>query len=571
MRLGKLRGATSKDAMPIGPFRTSTQPVNLRDLDRFEAGDEVTPETLVEKRLIKNTRTDVKLLGVGEVTKKLTVRVHAISASAREKIEGAGGTVELLREPKVKKVRHRKAKPVAAEEPEAAAEEQTDAEATAAEEQPAPRRRKRPKGRRTRCSAWLANAWRVPELRRRLLFTAGVLAVYRLGSWVPAPGVDQAAIQQFFSSGGGSTGALSLLNLFSGSALSRFSLFALGIMPYVTASIIFQVLGGGHPVPRAPAEGGRGRLRQDHAVHALPRPSRSRRRSRRATRSSSSTQQVLTNVNSRPADHHHRHAHRRHRAPHVDGRADHEARHRQRHLAPDLRLDPRLRTVRDQRLAQRRNSGRLFFPIIALAIVVSVVFVMEGQRRIPVQYARRQLGNRQTTGGSTYMPLSVVMAGVIPIIFAAAVLAVPQTVGSFKVAWSNWITQNFNYTSWKYLLVEAILIMLMTYFYTSVVFNPVEQADNLRKYNGYIPGIRPGPPTAAYFDRVLNRLTFPGALFLAAVAVAPSVFIQQFHFNQATYRALGGTSVLIVVGVALQTMRQMESQMVMRHYEGFLR
>jgi large subunit ribosomal protein L15 len=131
MRLGKLRGATSKDAMPIGPFRTYTQPVNVRDLDRFDAGDEVTPETLVEKRLIKNTRTDVKLLGVGEVTKKLIVRVHAISASAREKIEGAGGTVELLREPKVKKVRHRKAKPVAAEEPDAAADEQPE---TAAEE-----------------------------------------------------------------------------------------------------------------------------------------------------------------------------------------------------------------------------------------------------------------------------------------------------------------------------------------------------------------------------------------------------------------------------------------------------
>jgi preprotein translocase subunit SecY len=169
------------------------------------------------------------------------------------------------------------------------------------------------------------------------------------------------------------------------------------------------------------------------------------------------------------------------------------------------------------------------------------------------------------------MPLSVVMAGVIPIIFAAAILAVPQTVGSFKPGWNNWLTVNFSPTGWKYLAAEALLIIMMTYFYTSVVFNPVDQADNLRKYNGYIPGIRPGPPTAAYFDRVLNRLTFPGALFLAAVAVAPSIFISEFNFNQATYRALGGTSVLIVVGVALQTMRQMESQMVMRHYEGFLR
>ena len=143
MRIGKLRGATSADAMPIGPFRTYTQPVNIRDLDRFEAGDEVTPETLVSKRLLKNTRTDVKLLGVGEVTKKLTVRVHAISASAREKIEGAGGTVELLREPKVKKVRHRKAKPVAAEEPEAAADEQPDA---AADDKPAAEKPKETEG-----------------------------------------------------------------------------------------------------------------------------------------------------------------------------------------------------------------------------------------------------------------------------------------------------------------------------------------------------------------------------------------------------------------------------------------
>jgi preprotein translocase subunit SecY len=169
------------------------------------------------------------------------------------------------------------------------------------------------------------------------------------------------------------------------------------------------------------------------------------------------------------------------------------------------------------------------------------------------------------------MPLSVIMAGVIPIIFAAAVLALPQTIGSFRPTWQAWLTTNFNYTGWQYLLTEAILIFVFTFFYTSVTFNPVDQADNLRKYNGYIPGIRPGPPTAAYLDRVLSRLTLAGALFLAILAVLPSIFITEFHFNQAVYRALGGTSVLIVVGVALQTMRQMESQMVMRHYEGFLR
>jgi preprotein translocase subunit SecY len=418
--------------------------------------------------------------------------------------------------------------------------------------------------------AWLANAWRVPELRKRLLFTAGVLAVYRFGSWVPAPGVDQQAIKQFFTNGAGGTGALSLLNLFSGSALSRFSLFALGIMPYVTASIIFQVLAVVVPsLERLQKEGEAGYAKITQYTRYL-------------TVALAAAQSIgyaflfkhsnaLPNTNS--------------------GRLviivltltagtallmwmGEQITKRGIGNGISLLIFASILAYAPQGISGWINGGtsaRLFFPIVALAIVVSVVFVMEGQRRIPIQYARRQLGNRQTTGGSTYMPLSVVMAGVIPIIFAAAILALPQTVGSFRPTWNNWLTVNFGQTSWKYLLVEAILIVVMTYFYTSVVFNPVEQADNLRKYNGYIPGIRPGPPTAAYFDRVLNRLTLPGSLFLASVAVAPSIFIAEFHFSQATYRALGGTSVLIVVGVALQTMRQMESQMVMRHYEGFLR
>lgn len=418
--------------------------------------------------------------------------------------------------------------------------------------------------------AWLANAWRVPELRRRLLFTAGVLAVYRLGSWVPAPGINERAIEQFFGSSG-NTGVLSLLNLFSGSALSRFSLFALGIMPYVTASIIFQVLGAVVPsLERLQKEGEAGYAKITQWTRYLTVGLAAAQATGYAFLFKQSTN-ALPNANA--------------------GRLiiivltltggtallmwlGEQITKRGIGNGISLLIFASILAYAPSGISGWINGGttaRLFFPIVALAIVVAVVFVMEGQRRIPVQYARRQLGNRQTSGGSTYMPLSVVMAGVIPIIFAAAVLAVPQTIGSFQVSWNNWLQQNFGFTSWKYLLTEAILIVLMTYFYTSVVFNPVEQADNLRKYNGYIPGIRPGPPTAAYFDRVLNRLTFPGALFLAAVAVAPSVFIAQFHFSQATSRALGGTSVLIVVGVALQTMRQMESQMVMRHYEGFLR
>ena len=176
-----------------------------------------------------------------------------------------------------------------------------------------------------------------------------------------------------------------------------------------------------------------------------------------------------------------------------------------------------------------------------------------------------------TAGGSTYMPLRVNMAGVIPIIFAAAVMAFPPTVGQYFPQTQGFVNEHFQATSATFLILEGFLIVIFTYFYTAVQFNPVDQADNLRKHGGYIPGIRPGPPTAQYLDRVLTRLTLPGALYLAIVAVLPSLFIRYGGFSQATAGALGGTSVLIAVGVALDTMRQMESQMMMRSYEGFLK
>ena len=416
--------------------------------------------------------------------------------------------------------------------------------------------------------SWLANAWRVPELRKRVLFTAAVLAVYRLGSWVPAPGIDQNAIQQYFNGAGG--GILTLLNLFSGSALSRFSLFALGIMPYVTASIIIQLLTVVIPtLERLQKEGEAGYAKITQYTRYLT----------VALAAAQSTgyaflfkrQGALPNVNS--------------------GKLviivltltagcvllmwmGELITKRGVGNGISLLIFASILAYAPTGISAWVNGGtteRLFFPIVAIMVVVAVVFVQEGQRRIPVQYARRQLGTRQTTGGSTYMPLRVNMAGVIPVIFAAALLALPQTVAGFVPAWSTWVNANFISTSWYYLITEAALIILFTYFYTSVQFNPVDQADNLRKNGGYIPGIRPGPPTAAYLDRVLQRLTLPGSLFLATVAVAPSIFIHYFGFSQATARALGGTSVLIVVGVALDTMRQMESQMMMRHYEGFLR
>jgi preprotein translocase subunit SecY len=214
---------------------------------------------------------------------------------------------------------------------------------------------------------------------------------------------------------------------------------------------------------------------------------------------------------------------------------------------------------------------KLFFPLIAVAVIVAVVFIQEGQRRIPIQYAKRMVGRRMTTGGSTYMPLRVNMAGVIPIIFAAAVMAFPPTIGQYFPQTQGFVNDHFLPTDIEYMLFQGFLIVVFTYFYTAVQFNPVDQADNLRKYGGYIPGIRPGPPTAQYLDRVLTRLTLPGALYLAIVATLPTLFIRYGGFSQATAGAIGGTSVLIAVGVALDTMRQMEAQMMARSYEGFLK
>ncbi|MDX6586282.1 MAG: preprotein translocase subunit SecY, partial [Solirubrobacterales bacterium] len=208
---------------------------------------------------------------------------------------------------------------------------------------------------------------------------------------------------------------------------------------------------------------------------------------------------------------------------------------------------------------------KVMMPFLALAIIAAIVFIQEGQRRIPVQYAKRVVGRKMAGGGSTYLPLRVNMAGVIPVIFAASLMAFPPTIGELTGA--KGLSNFFNPNGTAYIVGESILIVLFTYFYTAVTFNPVEQADNLKKYGGFIPGVRPGRPTAEYLDRILARLTFPGALYLAAVAALPTLLINQTGANF----AFGGTSILIVIGVALDTMKQIEAQMMMRNYEGFLK
>jgi preprotein translocase subunit SecY len=392
-----------------------------------------------------------------------------------------------------------------------------------------------------------------------------MLAVYRLGSWIPAPGVDQSALQSLFSGGG----ILTLLNLFSGSALSRFSIFALGIMPYVTASIILQLM-----------------------TVVIPRLEQLQKEGEAGYAKINQYTRYLTVALAAAQSLGYTYLFKRSGALHANaGRVV--------LIVLTLTAGTTLLMWMGELITKRGvgngisllifasilatapagiqawvNGGpteKLFFPIVALAIIVAVVFVQEGQRRIPIQYAKRMVGRRMTTGGSTYMPLRVNMAGVIPVIFAAAIMAFPPTLAQFFPSTQTFVNHHFLPSNLTYLGLEAFLIIIFTYFYTAVQFNPVDQADNLRKYGGYIPGIRPGPPTAQYLDRVLTRLTLPGALFLAAIAVLPSVFIRYGGFSQATSRALGGTSVLIVVGVALDTMRQMESQMMMRSYEGFLK
>jgi preprotein translocase subunit SecY len=415
--------------------------------------------------------------------------------------------------------------------------------------------------------SWLANAWRVPELRRRVLFTAFILLVYRFGSWVPAPGVDSDQIENFFGRNSGTI--LGLLNLFSGSALSRFSVFALGIMPYVTASIILQLMTVVIPrLEQLQKEGEAGYAKINQYTRYL-------------TVALSAAQAIG-------------YAFLFDRQGAIDlntGRLiiivmtltagstilmwlGELITKRGIGNGISLLIFASILTALPAGVTAWWNGGpmeKLFFPLIAIGVIVAVVFIQEGQRRIPIQYAKRMVGRRLTAGGSTYMPLRVNMAGVIPIIFAAAVMAFPPTVAQYFPSTQGFVNDHFLPTDPWYLFAQGALIVIFTYFYTAVQFNPVDQADNLRKYGGYIPGIRPGPPTAQYLDRILTRLTLPGALYLAVVATLPALFIRYGGFSQATSGALGGTSILIAVGVALDTMRQMEAQMMARSYEGFLK
>jgi len=416
------------------------------------------------------------------------------------------------------------------------------------------------------------NAFRIPELRKKLAFTAAMLALYRLGAYLPAPGINVEAVEDIADNFTGSN-VLGFLNMFSGGSLQRFSIFTLGIMPYITASIILQLMTVVVPsLEKLRKEGEVGQQKITQYTRYL-------------TVGLAFAQSVgyvflFRSFSSGSVDV-------------VDSFTFGTVFTIIITLTAGCVLLMWFGELITQRgigngislmifasIASGLPNGiqawwtnpdqvfKVMMPFLALAIIAGIVFMQEGQRRIPVQYAKQVVGRRIASASSTYLPLRVNMAGVIPVIFAASLMAFPPTIGQMiQSPWAQDMAAFFGPNGWAYIVGESILIVLFTYFYTAVTFNPVEQADNLKKYGGFIPGVRPGRPTAEYLDRILARLTFPGALYLAAVAALPTILINQTSANF----FFGGTSILIVVGVALDTMKQLEAQMMMRNYEGFLK
>jgi len=416
---------------------------------------------------------------------------------------------------------------------------------------------------------------RIPEIRKKLLFTAAMLMLYRIGAYIPAPNIDTNVLDEISkNSAFGNGQILQFLNLFSGGSLQRFAIFALGIMPYITASIILQLLQVVVPsLEKLRKEGEVGQQKITQYTRYL-------------TVGLSFAQAIGYVFLFR-----------------TFAVGDQEIIEggftfanvfvivvtitagcvllmwfgeliTQRGIGNGISL------MIFASIASGLPSGisawwtnpdqifKVMMPFIALAVIAGIVFMQEGQRRIPVQYAKRVVGRRMSGGGSTYLPLRVNMAGVIPVIFAASLMALPPTIGQLLGPEDgSGIANFFAPNGTAYIVGESVLIIVFTYFYTAVTFNPVEQADNLKKYGGFIPGVRPGRPTAEYLDRILARLTFPGALYLAAVAALPTILINQTAANF----FFGGTSILIVVGVALDTVKQLEAQLMMRNYEGFLK
>jgi len=422
------------------------------------------------------------------------------------------------------------------------------------------------------------NAFKVPDLRNKIFFTLFIIAVYRFGSHVPVPVVDIGRLEDALT-GQGAGGFLSFIDLFSGGALTRMAVFGLGIMPYITSSIIMQLLTVVIPKLEQWQKQGEQGIKKINQWTRYVTVVLALLQSTGLVFLFHSGSDQLGGVDIFPPG----------------------------EFTPaNIALIVLVMTAGTAmimwmgELITQRGIGNgmsvlIFTSVISrlpqegrailvqsdvkfavvlvmgLALIVAVIFLEQGQRRIPVQYAKRVVGRRMTTGGSTYIPLKVNQAGVIPIIFASSVLYFPTLLASvFHADWFQNFVDNYvtNQRSFVYMAIYGALVVFFAYFYTAIAFNPVDTADNLRKYGGFVPGIRPGPPTADYLNFVLTRITLPGSLYLAAIALLPSIV---FAFWVIATFPFGGTSLLITVGVALETMKQLESQLLMRHYEGFLK
>ncbi len=430
----------------------------------------------------------------------------------------------------------------------------------------------------------LRNMFRVADLRNKILFTLLVIAFYRLGAHLPVPYVDFGAIKDLQDTAKNS-GVVGFLDLFAGGAITNVAIFFLGIMPYITASIIMQLLGV--VIPKLEQWQQEGQVGQKKITQW--------------TRYLTIALAIIQSTGFVFALHQGRSG--------LLGFAGFQGRD----LIPDFTAGHAALIVLiwtagtalvmwlAELITQRgigngmsilifssvvsrlpaqggaiwsEGSKAQFFTIIliGLGMIVGIVFVESGQRRIPVQFAKRVVGRRMYGGQSTYIPLKVNQSGVIPVIFASSILAFPALIASALGSSGNGIQQWINDNlvarqSWFYIIFYTMLIIFFSYFYTAIAFNPQQQADIIRKQGGFIPGIRPGPSTEKYLAKVLNRITLPGSLFLAVIAITPLLVFALWDINQFPF---GGTALLITVGVALETMKQIDSQLMMRNYEGFL-
>lgn len=430
------------------------------------------------------------------------------------------------------------------------------------------------------------SALTTPDLRKKILFTLGVVAIYRLGALIPSPGVSYSNIQECQKQilGGANAGVYSLINLFSGGALLQLSIFALGIMPYITASIIIQLLTVVIPrfeTLKKEGQSGQNKLTQytRYLTIALA--------ILQATAIVALAQngQLLADC-ALPL------------IPNADvfdiavivivmtaGTAvvmwlGEQVTEKGIGNGMSLLIFASIATrIPAEGKLILDNGGPLVFTgvlLFGLAIIVSVVFVEQGQRRIPVQYAKRMVGRRMYGGTSTYLPLKVNQAGVIPVIFGSSLLYLPDLVSRLlgdSGGWFQQFTQTYlvDQSSWVHILLYVALIIFFTYFYVGITFDPNERAEEMKKFGGFIPGIRPGRPTAEYLAFVLNRITLPGSLYLGIIAVLPNFFLGITGSGNNQNFPFGGTAVLIMVGVGLDTVKQIESQLMQRNYEGFLR